>query len=853
MSDHVQLAHSLENTPRTKDVVLDENISFQSLFLPENILKGLSDAGFQKPSPIQKKALPMGRCGFDLIVQSKSGTGKTLVFSIIALETIKLNKKEPQVLILSPTREIAVQIQDVIKTLGKYFEELQVVSFIGGLSIELDKVNCKSCHVAVGTPGRIKHLIQNGYLCTTSIKLFIVDEADKLIEDSFQNDVNEIYNSLPDRKQIIMSSATYSDELKEFLKNYMLSPTCASIESDNPLLLGLKHFVRIVIANPCIVPQIIRKNAEILRVLSTIPFKQCIVFSNYQSRAETLSNFLNRNGWKSIYISSSQRQDDRLNSLNSLKDFKCRIMVSTDLSSRGIDSANIDLIINYDIPVDAPTYLHRMGRAGRYGSSGICINLALLGKELDILQNILGIIGGPNLSIPVLNDELTIENSSHESLTSIVPVDVKDFTEKCKTAVIKMKKKLTKLKKTLKPKSSDHEQNCEEAVLSKLSTVDAGDILQQLASGTLDLTTCNSTESANQELKHITDEENETKLTQEEVTSSDNLDSELKKKDDQSESSESGVDNAEISKDNIDTISILQQLANQTFEGFSDNIKEEKKRKRSVSFGVPQNEPNQQELFYRNKALFGVTKSICNAETDNNDTEYLAQYLSVLKAKENEEYHQVFDVDRKQETLDLENIFLTAYKSQTISSSVAWQELIPADEKWKLDKTITKLEEGDNEYCAEDDYEEDYDFEMEKDIEVHIGQNVIQNKEDQDDYSFMKWIPVEPAMKNIPENVPSSVSNINNQKLEPYSSSGENLGRQRGSLHYHEQYNHYYQQASDNLWQNGLQFDNVNSFDDWFYYSWENQMTSIRNFIQQKIYLEELNSLDSRHRRNPNV
>ncbi|KAJ8944247.1 hypothetical protein NQ318_013658 [Aromia moschata] len=389
---HLLKGHSL-NSNRTKDVITEGNVTFESLLLNGDVLKGLEQSGFRKPSPIQVKAIPIGRCGFDIIVRSKSGTGKTLVYSLIALENVDTSRNETQVLIMAPTREVVVQIQEVLTSIGKYINGLQVKSFIGGLPIQVDKENCNSCHIAVGTPGRIKHLISDGCLKTNSIRLFALDEVDKLMESSFVNDVNDIYNSLPGRIQIVTTSATYTDELEGFLQKYMLSPIQIVVEDTTPLLWGLKQFAVVLKPHTNVVQQMKIKTEEILEILSRISFTQCIIFTNYQTRAESVSNMLNQKGWNSSYISAAKSQSERLAALASLKRFNCRILLSTDLTARGIDVANIDLVINYDVPVDAVTYLHRMGRAGRFGSLGACINLVSEGPD-----------GGPTFSIPMLPD-----------------------------------------------------------------------------------------------------------------------------------------------------------------------------------------------------------------------------------------------------------------------------------------------------------------------------------------------------------------------------------------------------------------------------------------------------------------
>ncbi|XP_044735703.1 probable ATP-dependent RNA helicase ddx20 [Chrysoperla carnea] len=388
------LAHNIDDKQRTNDVYISENVDFAGMLLSPDILNGLNAAGFKKPSPIQLKAIPLAMCGFDLIVQSKSGTGKTAVFSIVALQSISTQIKDPQVLILTPTREIAVQIQHVLNTIGSELKDFNAEYFIGGLPVAEDKqklVN-KNIHVAIGAPGRIKSLIENKHLKTKNIKLFILDEADKLMYESFKDDIDFINKSLPKSKQIIATSATYTDELHNSVAQYMKSPTKISVETDIPTLLGLKQFVSLVTHHLNIVRQIQYKTNELTRILSTVPFKQCIVFTNYQIRAESLSNDLNKTGWPSTFIAASQTQEQRLKALKKLKNHECRLLISTDLTARGIDAENVNLVINYDVPYDGATYLHRIGRAGRYGSLGLCITICCNGDEYTKFKNLIGTI-----------------------------------------------------------------------------------------------------------------------------------------------------------------------------------------------------------------------------------------------------------------------------------------------------------------------------------------------------------------------------------------------------------------------------------------------------------------------------
>lgn len=383
-------AHAISERERTSDVLTEENINvdFSSMFLSESVTAGLQKVGFEKPSPIQLKAIPLGRCGLDLIVQAKSGTGKTCVFSVIALESLDLSSPSTQVLILAPTREIAVQIQETIRSIGCEMEGLRCHVFIGGTLFGPDRQKLKKCHVAVGTPGRVKQLIEYDVLKTGSIRLFVLDEADKLLDVTFQEQINWVYNHLPDNKQMLALSATYPESLANYLTRYMREPTFVRL---NPRDLSLRGINQLYVELPG--HSLPNKAFEIkviklLQILTQISFNQCLIFSNLQTRAQNLCDILCDRGWPSECISGSQEQAQRLSAMAKLKKFQCRILISTDLTARGIDAENVNLIINLDIPSDTKTYLHRIGRAGRFGTHGAAISLASRGREVDLLRNI---------------------------------------------------------------------------------------------------------------------------------------------------------------------------------------------------------------------------------------------------------------------------------------------------------------------------------------------------------------------------------------------------------------------------------------------------------------------------------
>ncbi|NXL95457.1 DDX20 helicase, partial [Alectura lathami] len=325
----------------------------------------------------------------DLIVQAKSGTGKTCVFSTVALDALLLESPATQVLILAPTREIAVQIHAVITTIGIKLEGLECHVFIGGTPLSQDKIRLKKCHIAVGSPGRIKQLIELDYLNTASIRLFILDEADKLLEEgSFQEQINWIYSSLPTNKQMLAVSATYPESLAKALTMYMRDPTFVRLNPTDPSLIGLKQYYKIVNSHPLPHKTFEEKTQHLQELFSKIPFNQALVFSNLHSRAQHLAEILTSRGFPAECISGSMNQNQRLDAMAKLKQFHCRVLISTDLTSRGIDAEKVNLVINLDVPVDWETYMHRVGRAGRFGTLGLSVTYCCRGEEENMMMKI---------------------------------------------------------------------------------------------------------------------------------------------------------------------------------------------------------------------------------------------------------------------------------------------------------------------------------------------------------------------------------------------------------------------------------------------------------------------------------
>nr|CAG8509586.1 3095_t:CDS:10 [Entrophospora candida] len=400
-------------TTRTKDILIDESVNFEALITNKNLLKGLKVAGYDIPSPIQLKAIPPGKLGLDVISQAKSGTGKTIVFGIISLEMIDL----------TPTREIAIQIKEVICNIGKYIEGLTCNVFIGGIPVEEDFPKLKKCHIAIGSPGRIDLLLRNQKMPAKNIKLLVLDEADKLMDRNFFSQSNN--------KQVLAFSATYDKSLFKNLENFVHNPYYIMLSDDSP---GLEE-VNTLVDKYLFYEEKFKKMAELL---SKVPFYQCIVFLNHRGRAVDLANYLTNQGWMSMNISGLFQftpllrgldQKQRLDTMSKARKFEIRVLVCSDLIARGIDIERVNLVINLDMPKDPETYLHRVGRTGRYGTHGLAISFVDQNemKFIELLKE------NYNIDVQPLSNELSIKHHQRPLTTETDQKAYEEFLNKRET------------------------------------------------------------------------------------------------------------------------------------------------------------------------------------------------------------------------------------------------------------------------------------------------------------------------------------------------------------------------------------------------------------------------------------
>lgn len=284
---------------------------------------------------------------------------------------------------------------------------------IGGIPLkdDIEKFKNHKVHIVVGSPGRLSYLIQDKHIDISTVRLLILDEADKLMENSFKSDINYVFNILPQHKQVIMSSATYPETSKDIITKYMKNVQHVCPNNSN-VLIGVEQKVAIVEYNCNIVNQTKIRYCELLNIFMKKQFKQCLVFCNYQIRVTELYKLLLKDNWPAEQLYGNQEQTKRLDAIKTLKEFKCRILIATDLAARGIDASNVDLVISFEPPYEWTTYLHRIGRAGRYGSYGEAITILAMGKEVRQFKKMISNVMSGTLNVKYLwsNKSLSLED-----------------------------------------------------------------------------------------------------------------------------------------------------------------------------------------------------------------------------------------------------------------------------------------------------------------------------------------------------------------------------------------------------------------------------------------------------------
>jgi len=355
-----------DNRIKTSDVTNTKGVSFEDMCLKRELLMGIYEKGWENPSPIQETSIPVALSGRDILARAKNGTGKSGAYLIPLIERVDTSRPDIQGLVLVPTRELALQTSQICIEMGKHCG-LNVLATTGGTDLRDDILRLdKPVHVIVATPGRILDLISKDIAKVQACNMVILDEADKLLSDFFKRVVDAIIRKLPVSRQILLYSATFPQSVIVFMKEHMKSP-CEINLMEELTLKGVTQYYAFVAE---------KQKVHCLNTLfSKLQINQSIIFCNSTQRVELLAKKITDLGYSCFYIHARMNQEHRNRVFHDFRKGLCRNLVCSDLFTRGIDIQAVNVVINFDFPRMAETYLHRIGRSGRFGHLGLAINL----------------------------------------------------------------------------------------------------------------------------------------------------------------------------------------------------------------------------------------------------------------------------------------------------------------------------------------------------------------------------------------------------------------------------------------------------------------------------------------------
>lgn len=351
---------------QTLDVTATKGHEFEDYCLKNELLMGIFEKGFEKPSPIQEEAIPIILAGRDILARAKNGTGKTAAFIIPCLEKADPSINSIQVLMLVPTRELALQTSAIVKEIGKHMA-VEVMVSTGGTNLRDDIMRLYSpVHIMVGTPGRIHDLAEKGLADLSKCSTVVMDEADKLLSPEFQPVIEALINRSASDRQILLFSATFPVTVRGFKQKFLPDAYIINL-MDELTLRGISQFYAFMEE---------RQKVHCLNTLFTkLEINQSIIFCNSVNRVELLAKKITELGYSCFYIHAKMKQEDRNRVFHEFRNGATRHLVSSDLFTRGIDIQSVNVVINFDFPKNAETYLHRIGRSGRFGHLGLAVNM----------------------------------------------------------------------------------------------------------------------------------------------------------------------------------------------------------------------------------------------------------------------------------------------------------------------------------------------------------------------------------------------------------------------------------------------------------------------------------------------
>jgi len=349
-------------------------VSFKNLNLHPDILKAIINSGYTTPTPIQEQAIPELLAGRDIMASAQTGTGKTAAFMLPALHRLatpsKINCRGPRILVLTPTRELALQVSEAASKYGKYLNRIKVVSILGGMPYPLqNKLLSQPVDILVATPGRLIDHIQRGRIDFSRLEMLVLDEADRMLDMGFIDDVEKIAASIPNDHQTLLFSATLDNSITRVANRLLNDPKRIQIATQQTKMENIEQRLHYV-------DDMSHKKKLLEHLLGNYDLKQAIVFTATKRDADTLADNLSAQGHIASALHGDMNQRERTRTLTKLRNGRLRILVATDVAARGIDVAGITHVVNFDLPKFAEDYVHRIGRTGRMGASGIAVSFA---------------------------------------------------------------------------------------------------------------------------------------------------------------------------------------------------------------------------------------------------------------------------------------------------------------------------------------------------------------------------------------------------------------------------------------------------------------------------------------------
>lgn len=389
--------------------------SFKKLGLGSSLLSALTDLGYETPTPVQAHSIPILVDGHDLLAQAQTGTGKTAAFALPILNKLKLSQKQPQALILAPTRELAIQVAEAFQSYAKHLKNFHVAPIYGGQDYQVQlRALKRGTHLVVGTPGRIMDHLRRGTLSTDNLQTVVLDEADEMLKMGFIDDIEWILEQIQHSHQTALFSATMPATIKKIAKRYLTDAEFVQIKPQESTLKAIEQsYIRV------------NKNQKLdvlTRYLEVEDFQAAIIFARTKNSSTELAEKLQARGYAAAALNGDMNQSLREKVIGRIKKGTLDIIVATDVAARGIDVERITHVINYDIPYDTESYVHRIGRTGRAGRSGKAL-LFVSPREQRLLKDIERAVHSPIKQIdPPSVKEMQAKRQAQlaESLTNII-------------------------------------------------------------------------------------------------------------------------------------------------------------------------------------------------------------------------------------------------------------------------------------------------------------------------------------------------------------------------------------------------------------------------------------------------